>query len=88
MSINSSNPKTVSISEFKAKCLAMIDEVNKTRQPLRITRRGEVVAEMVPPANPRELRERMFGSLVGTATIIGDIVGPTGDLNDWEAWRD
>ena len=35
----------ISISEFKAKCLGLIDEVQKTRQPLRITRRGKPVAE-------------------------------------------
>ena len=38
----------VSISEFKAKCLGLIEQVHKTRQPLRITRHGRPVAEVIP----------------------------------------
>ena len=39
----------VSISEFKAKCLGLIERVHKTRQPLRITRHGRPVAEVIRP---------------------------------------
>ena len=41
--------QTVSISEFKAKCLALVDMVKKTGQPLLITKRGEPIAQVVPP---------------------------------------
>ena len=44
--------KEVSISEFKAKCLGILEEVRKTRRPIRVTRFGEPVAEVVPPAPP------------------------------------
>jgi prevent-host-death family protein len=40
--------KEVAISEFKAKCLALLDEVQKTKKPLLVTRFGEPVAEVVP----------------------------------------
>ncbi len=39
----------VSISEFKAKCLALLEQVRKTREPIRVTRHGKPVAEVVPP---------------------------------------
>src|SRR6478736_6057398 len=41
--------KEVAICEFKAKCLGMLEQVRKTRKPIRITRFGEPVAEIVPP---------------------------------------
>jgi len=37
----------VAISEFKAKCLALLEAVRKTKKPLRITRYGEPVADVV-----------------------------------------
>lgn len=70
----------VSISEFKAKCLGLIEEVHKTRQPLRITRHGKPVAEVVP-AGPDRAR-KFVGAAVGTGTIVGDIESP---IIDWEA---
>src|SRR5439155_14381488 len=42
--------KEVAISEFKAKCLAMIEQVHKTKRPIRVTRFGRPVAEVVPPS--------------------------------------
>ena len=78
--------KEVAISEFKAKCLGMLEEVRKTRKPIRITRFGKPVAEVIPPS-PGERTGRKLGSMVGTAQIVGDIVGPTGSWDDWEASR-
>ena len=79
--------KTVAISVFKAKCLALIDEVNKTGQPLRITRRGKVLADVVPAAIEQRPRE-WFGKLAGTFDIVGDIMEPASDPEDWEVLRD
>lgn len=76
----------VSISEFKAKCLGLIERVHKTRQPLRITRHGRPVAEVIP-AGPNR-RRKFLGDMVGTAKIVGDIVSPIIDLEDIEAYRD
>jgi prevent-host-death family protein len=79
--------KEVAISVFKAKCLGLIAEVRKTRKPIRITRFGKPVAEVIPPSPPKPAGRRL-GSMVGTAEILGDIVGPTGSLDDWDAWRE
>jgi prevent-host-death family protein len=76
----------VSISEFKAKCLGLIERVHKTRQPLRITRHGRPVAEVIPAGPDR--RRKFLGDMVGTAEIVGDIVSPIIDLEDIEAYRD
>lgn len=39
----------VTATQFKARCLRMLDEVAETRQPLEITKRGQVVARVEPP---------------------------------------
>jgi prevent-host-death family protein len=75
----------VSISEFKAKCLGLIEQVHKTRQPLLITRHGRPVAEVVP-AGPDRKRE-FVGDMVGTGKIVGDIVSPAISLNEIEVYR-
>ncbi len=78
--------RDVPISKFKAKCLGLIEQVHKTRQPLRITRHGVPVAEVVP-VEPDRKRE-FVGDMIGTAEIVGDIVSPVIDLGDIEAYRD
>jgi len=77
----------VAISEFKAKCLAMLEQVRKTKKPIRITRRGQPVAEVVPPS-PEKPKGNWLGSMKGSFDIVGDIVSPVIDLNDIEAMRD
>lgn len=79
--------KEIAISEFKAKCLGILEQVRKTRKPIRVTRFGEPVAEVVPPT-PKPRRKSWLGCMAGTAEIVGDIVGPTGSIEDWEAGRD
>jgi prevent-host-death family protein len=79
--------KEVAISEFKAKCLGILEEVRKTRRPIRVTRFGKPVAEVIPPS-PEQTSSRGLGSGAGTAEILGDIVGPTGSLDDWDVWRE
>ena len=78
--------KEVAISEFKAKCLGMLEEVRKTRKPIRVTRFGEPVAEIVPPA-PKKNSKNWLGSMEGTIRFVGDIVAPVSDWDDWEANR-
>jgi prevent-host-death family protein len=78
--------KSVPISEFKAKCLGLIDQVDKTRQPLRITRHGRPVAELVPAGPDR--KRKFVGDMVGTAEIVGDIVAPIIDWDEFEVNRD
>lgn len=79
--------KEIAISEFKAKCLGILEEVRKTRKPVRVTRFGEPIAEVIPPS-PGKPERRRLGTMVGTGEILEDIVGPTGSLEDWDAWRE
>jgi prevent-host-death family protein len=76
----------IAISEFKAKCLSLLEEVNKTKMPLRVTRRGIPLADVVP-ASPDAEERGWIGSMTGTLKITGDIVSPVIDTGDIEALR-
>ena len=73
--------RTVTISDFKATCLALLDEVCKTGEPILITRRGEPVAQVQPP--PKEGKRGLLGRGKGTCQILGDLIEPVMD----EAWE-
>jgi prevent-host-death family protein len=75
---------TMAISKFKATCLATLERVRRTGRPLRVTRFGKPVADIVPPAPERRPRE-WLGSLRGTLEIRGDVLTPSSDLARWEA---
>jgi prevent-host-death family protein len=48
--------KTVSASEFKARCLAMLDEVASSGSEIVVTKRGRPVARVLAVEEPRSLR--------------------------------
>jgi len=77
----------VAISVFKAKCLALLERVRQTRKPLRITRFGKPVAEVVPPT-PDAGQNAWIGSMKDTMQILGEIVAPIVDETDIEAMRE
>jgi prevent-host-death family protein len=78
--------KGIPISEFRAKCLAILRQVQKTKKPVRITRHGKPVADIVPVRVPRAAN--WMGSMKGQIKILGDIVSPAGEESDWEVLRD
>ena len=63
--------KTVLISEFKAKCISLLKNVQKTKQPIVVTLRGEPIARVEPIA-PND--KRVLGALKGWIEIKGDII--------------
>jgi prevent-host-death family protein len=79
--------KEVAISEFKAKCLSLLEQVQKTKKPIRVTRFGKPIADVMP-ASPKACAGDWIGSMKGTFEILGDIVSPADDEQDWEVLRD
>lgn len=65
----------IAISKFKATCLAVLEDVRRTNKPVRVTRFGKPVAEIVPPTVERK---RVLGGMRDSVEILGDIVGPIG----------
>lgn len=77
--------KEISISKFKATCLAVLERVRKTGEPVLVTRFGHPVAEINPAGGLRPVR---LGAGAGKVQILGDIVGPISDISEWEAASD
>ena len=77
----------IAISKFKATCLAVLEEVRKTGKPVLVTRFGKPVATIEPPPAPAQSGRRL-GTMAGTGMILGDIMSPAADLEDWEVMRD
>lgn len=77
--------ETIAISKFKAECLALLERVRRTGQPLLVTRFGEPVAEVVPP-RPAKGEASWLGRYRGEARIVGDLVAPVAE-EEWEALR-
>jgi prevent-host-death family protein len=74
--------RMIKASEFKAKCLAIMDEVERTGEAVVITKNGKPVAELVPH---RASRPKLLGLLKDRLFITGDIISPI-DV-EWEALK-
>ncbi len=72
----------IKASEFKAKCLKLMDAVSESGEELVITKNGKPVAKLVPYFKPQSL----FGMFKGEIEILGDIMEPI-DV-EWDAERD
>jgi len=72
--------RTMAAGEFKAKCLAVMDEVNSSGEPVLVTKRGKPVARIMPSRDPKpkESPEAIFGCLRGFLADPNGIV----DLGD------
>lgn len=73
--------RQIAAGAFKAQCLAIMDQVFKSGEPVLITKHGKAVAKLVPAE--KQMND-IFGYMAGKAKIVGDIVGPTTPLEDWE----
>ncbi len=78
--------EAIPISRFKATCLAVLERVRRTGEPVLVTRRGVPVAEVVP-ASHHAPGVRRLGGAAARGTIVGDVVGPVADAADWAVLR-
>ncbi len=70
---NGTGIRTIKASEFKAKCLKLMDEVAETGQEIVITKNGKPVSRLAPY---REKPRLAFGRYRNEIRIRGDIVSP------------
>jgi antitoxin (DNA-binding transcriptional repressor) of toxin-antitoxin stability system len=76
----------IAVSKFKATCLAALDRVRRTGRPLRVTRFGKPLADVVPPhAAPRQ--DGWLGAMQGRGRVTGDLVTPVAGADEWDALR-
>ena len=72
--------RRVPAGEFKARCLKLMDDVQRDHVPIIVTKRGKPVVKIVPLDNAAP---PLFGALAGSLSIVGDIITPI--ETQWEA---
>ncbi len=76
--------KKMAAGEFKAHCLAVMEDVRATREPVLITKRGRPVAKLVPADRSAD---DFIGHLEGVVKIVGDIESPVNPPENWDMLR-
>ena len=74
--------KRMAAGKFKAECLKIMDEVQRKKIHIVITKRNVPVAEMIPI---EEKKRPSFGWMKDTGHVVGDIVEPIDEV--WDASR-
>jgi prevent-host-death family protein len=77
--------RKINAAAFKARCLALIDEVAESGQPITVTKRGKAKVQVIAV---REKPKTLWGATKGTFKIVGDIVGPIIDKDEWDEDRE
>jgi prevent-host-death family protein len=73
--------ETLSVSQFKATCLSVLEKVKREKKKFLITKRGKPIAEIVPVDH-----QKKQVPLKDTVTFVGDIVSPVAE-DEWEVLK-
>ena len=76
--------KQMRASAFKARCLAVMDEIQATGEPVIVTKRGKAVVKVVPV---KQEKDDLFGCMADEVKIVGDIESPAVPLKAWKIMR-
>lgn len=74
--------RTIKASEFKSRCLQLMDEVDTTGEEIIITKNGRPVSKLVPV---HERPKTIIGAMRDSVVITGDILSPLGV--EWDSDR-
>jgi len=77
--------KTVKVSELKKNCYAIIKKVEKSQQPIFVSKRGKTIAKIIPSVT--NSHESWLGCLSTTGKIVGDIVAPIQNGDECEVLK-
>ncbi len=72
--------KEIPAGTFKAQCLAIMDQVLHSGEPVVVTKHGKPVVKLVPAESQAD---DIFGYMAGKIKIVGDIVNPITPPEDW-----
>ena len=76
--------KEMRASTFKARCLAVMDAIQATGEPVIVTKRGKPVVKVVPI---KAEKDDIFGFMADKFDIVGDIESPVVPLKDWKIFK-
>jgi antitoxin (DNA-binding transcriptional repressor) of toxin-antitoxin stability system len=78
--------ETIAVSKFKATCLAALERVRRTGRPLRVTRFGKPLADVVPPG-PAPSTRPWVGAMKGSGRTVADLTRPVVPPSEWTRVR-
>ena len=76
---------TINASDFKARCLAILDRVHETGERVVILKRGRPVAELSRVAG--DGYDYPQAELEGTVIVVDDVVGPVFPEEYWDSLK-
>jgi prevent-host-death family protein len=76
--------KRMTASNFKARCLNVMKDVQATGEPVVITKRGTPLVKVVPATQEKS---QLFGFMANEVAIVGDIESPVLPLKSWKITR-
>jgi prevent-host-death family protein len=76
--------KQMRASTFKARCLAVMDDVQATGEPVLVTKRGKPVVKVIP-VKPE--KDDIFGFMADDFEIVGDIESPVVPAKHWKIMK-
>lgn len=76
--------RVLPITKFEAACPAALQQVHKSGVAVRITRRGEPIADVAPP-RPTQRPASWLGVMAGRTRVLGDVTVASSELAAWEA---
>lgn len=71
----------VTATEYKHNALKLLEQVRVSGEAVQITKRGRPIAQLVRVDDG--IPQRQFGQFRGDVKLVGDIVGPIVDPEDW-----
>jgi len=76
--------KKIRASEFKARCLHVMKQVNATGEQVVVTKRGSPLVRVVPI---KDESDELFGFMAAEVAVVGDVESPVVPLKDWKVTR-
>lgn len=73
----------IAVSKFRATCLSALERVRRTGRPLRVTRFGKPLADVVP-AQPGAAKASWLGAMRGRGIMVDDLIAPAEDATAWD----
>ena len=73
--------KLVTATQFKARCLSLLESVRRTRQPLLVTRRGKPIAKISPPSACTAALYALKGSVLRQKDLVSPLPGAWDSAN-------
>lgn len=79
--------RTITVTQFKAQCLSLIESVRTGGEAIMVTKQGQPAVMISPVGDRPTVKRNRLGGLAGKVRIVGDITEPVVAPEEWEVLR-